>query len=175
MALTFDGAAKLIISDTRSNLSVRDLWSDWVRWHATSDNSKYSTAFRLLGGDAIDAAQGSSVPFYVYLQNGWKIRPQEADYGLTVTEGILLVEGGGSPFVATLGDYTVQINFQQPVQAIALENATPALTAQEIAAAVRLELAVELSKLDAKISTRATQTSVDVAVNNSALAVALSA
>lgn len=174
MALTFDGASKLIISDTRTTLSVRDMWSDWVRWHATSDNSKYLTAFRLLGGDAIDAVQGSSVPFYVYLQNGWKIRPQESDYGLTVTEGILLVEGGGSPFVSTLGNYTVQINYQQPVQAIALESSN-ALTAQDIAAAVRLELAVELSRIDRTISSRSTQASVDEAVVNSALAAALSA
>lgn len=44
-----------------------------------------------------------------------------------------------------------------------------------IAAAVRAELATELARLDAAISSRSTQTSVDKAVSNSALAAALSA
>lgn len=147
MALTFDGAAKLIILDASSVLSVRDLWSDWVRWHATSDNSKYLTAFRLLGGDPIDTAQGTAVPFYAYLQNGWRIRPQEADHTLSVNEGVLLVEGGGSPFVPTLGAFTVQVNYQQPVQAIAVGSAGGALTTADIAAAIRADLAAELATI----------------------------
>jgi hypothetical protein len=35
-----------------------------------------------------------------------------------VNDGILLVEGGGDPFVNTTGSYVVRINYQQPVQAI---------------------------------------------------------
>lgn len=154
MALTFDGAAKLIILDASTSLSVRDLWSDWVRWHATSDNSKYPMAFRLLGGDPIDAAQGTAVPFYAYLQNGWRIRPREADQTLAVTQGVILVEGGGSPFVPTVGDFTVQINYQQPVQAISIGSSGStgtAITAAEIAAAVRAELALDLATINTGI------------------------
>jgi hypothetical protein len=134
MTLTFNGAARLIVRDDTAPLSVRDLWSEWVRWHATGDNGKYPMAFRLLGGDQIDPAQGTAVPFYVYLQNGWAIRPHEADHAFAVTDGILLVDGGGDPFVPTLGGYTVRVNYQQPVQAVAVEaaGATPA----SIAAAV---------------------------------------
>jgi hypothetical protein len=31
MALTFNGAARLIVRDDAAPLSVRDLWSEWVR------------------------------------------------------------------------------------------------------------------------------------------------
>jgi len=121
MAAQFYGSTKLIVLPTGTiSLSVRDLWSDWVRWHATSDNCKYFAAFRSLGGDPIDAAAGTYIPFYIYLTNGWRIRPQEANHTLKVTEGILLVEGGGDPFLPTLGGYTVQVDFQQPVQAISI-------------------------------------------------------
>ena len=80
MALTFNGAARLILRDDAGDLSVRALWSEWVRWHATGDNGKFPMAFRLLGGDQIDPVQGTAVPFYVYMQNGWAIRPHEADH-----------------------------------------------------------------------------------------------
>ena len=142
MALTFNGAARLIVRDDTGPLSVRDVWSEWVRWHATGDNGKYPMAFRLLGGDQIDPAQGTAVPFYVYLQNGWRIRPMEADHTLAVTEGILLVEGGGDPFVPTLGGYAVRVNYQQPVQAIAVGTTAP--TAQEIADTVRATMMAAL-------------------------------
>lgn len=136
MALTFNGAARLIVRDDTGPLSVRDVWSEWVRWHATGDNGKYPMAFRLLGGDQIDPAQGTAVPFYVYLQNGWAIRPHEADHAFAVTEGVLLVDGGGDPFVPTLGGYAVRVNYQQPVQAISIGQGAAALTAQQIADAV---------------------------------------
>jgi hypothetical protein len=35
-----------------------------------------------------------------------------------VTDGILLVDGGGDPFTNTTGAYIVRVNYQQPVQAI---------------------------------------------------------
>jgi len=148
MALTFDGAAKLIILDGRDTLSVRDAWSEWVRWHALSDNSKYLLAFRLLGGDIIDPVQGTSVPFYAYLQNGWRIRPREEDHNLNVTEGVLLVEGGGNPFLPTLGGFTVQLSYQQPLQVMIVDKGSATVpTAQDIALAVRTELLAELATL----------------------------
>ena len=71
-----------------------------------------------LGGDNIDLSAGTKIPVYVFLQDGWKIKPQEANHTLNVSDGILLVSGGGDPFLNTSGTYTVRINFQQPVQAI---------------------------------------------------------
>jgi hypothetical protein len=71
-----------------------------------------------VGGDDIDVGAGTKIPIYVFLLNGWKLRPQEANHTLSVTDGIILVDGGGDPFVNTLGSYVVRINYQQPVQAI---------------------------------------------------------
>jgi hypothetical protein len=74
--------------------------------------------FKTVGGDAIDAASGISVPTYAFLLNGWRIKPQEAHHTLSVKDGILLVEGGGDPFINPTGNFVVRINYSQPVQAI---------------------------------------------------------
>lgn len=98
--------------------SVRDLWSRWVDWVATSDNSKFLPAMSSVGGNDIDPSAGTSIPAYVFLINGWRVRPQEANHTLAVSGGVLLVNGGGDPFVNTLGAYNVRIVYSQPVQAI---------------------------------------------------------
>jgi hypothetical protein len=119
MAISFTGSSKLVtLSSGTTSLDVRDLWSRWVDWFLTSDNSKYPMAMATLGGDDINPAEGTTVPIYAFLLNGWKIRPQEADHTLGVVNGILLVSGGGDPFVNPVGDFAVRINYQQPVQAI---------------------------------------------------------
>ncbi len=122
MAFTFDGATKRInLTAGTTTLDVRDLWSRWVDWVLTSDNGKYLLAFDSLGGDPIDAGAGTYVPVYAFLTNGWRIKPQEAHHTLNVTNGILLVSGGGDPFVNTSGSFVVRINYQQPVQAISFD------------------------------------------------------
>lgn len=123
MALTFDGPNKLVILSTgTTSLSVRDLWSRWVDWVLTSDNSKYLPALAQVGGNDIDAGAGTKIPIYAFLQNGWRLRPQEASHTLAVSDGVLLVDGGGDPFVNTTGSFIVRINYQQPVQAISFSS-----------------------------------------------------
>lgn len=119
--ISFDAANKLaILSAGTTTLSVRDLWSRWVDWWLTSSNSGIAlTAMAQVGGNDIDAVAGTKIPIFVFLQNGWRVRPQEANHTLNVTDGVLLVDGGGDPFVNTVGSYVVRINYQQPVQAIA--------------------------------------------------------
>ena len=137
MAIQFDGPNKVIILTSGTvTLSVRDLWSRWVDWLLTSDNSKYLPAMSLLGGDEIDPIAGTKIPVYVSLLNGWRIRPQAASHILNVTAGILLVLGGGDPFVE-VPSFTVRINYKQPVEAIGFSTgggggATP----EQIAAAI---------------------------------------
>lgn len=119
MAITFDGdTRRIILSTGTTSLSVHDLYSRWKDWVLTSDNSKYPPAFSVVGGDSIDSVAGTSVPLYAFLQNNWKIRPYEGNHTLNVSDGILLVQGGGDPFVSTNGSYIIRINYQQPVQAI---------------------------------------------------------
>lgn len=119
MAITFDGPNKLaILSSGTTALDVSELYSRWKDWARTGDNSKFLPAFSPVGGEQIDASSGTSVPLYAFLVNGWRVRPQEASHTLNVTGGVLLVDGGGDPFVATLGTFNVRVSFSQPVQAI---------------------------------------------------------
>lgn len=118
MSLAFDGATKTITISTVNTLDVRDLWSRWVDWLITSDNSKYPIAMFNVGGDDIDISAGTKIPIYVFLQNGWKVKPREANHTLAVTNGILLTSDSSDPFINPTGTFTVRINYQQPVQAI---------------------------------------------------------
>lgn len=117
MPITFDGPNKLLIlSSGTTTLDVRDAYSRWKDW--AQSNAQYLEAFSPVGGDPIDPGAGTSVPLYAFLANGWRVRPQEAGHTLNVTGGVLLVSGGGDPFVDTLGSFVVRVNYQQPVQAI---------------------------------------------------------
>jgi len=124
MGYSFNGATKVItLTPGTTTMSVRDVWSRWVDWWLTDDNSKYQVAFTTVGGNDVDVSAGTSIPIYAFLMNGWRIKPQESSHTLTVNDGILLVNGGGDPFNPTAGSYVVQINYQQPVQAITVNTA----------------------------------------------------
>lgn len=123
--ITFNGTTKRIICDAgTTSISVPGIYSMWVDWALTDDNLQYLAAFSELGGNTIDSGAGTKVPVYGFLINGWRISPDEANHTLAVTGGIILVDGGGDPFVDTVGDYTVRINYQQPVQAIVVSVST---------------------------------------------------
>jgi hypothetical protein len=148
MAYIFDGPTKVItLTAGTTSVSVRDLWSRFVDWFLTLDNSKYLPAFEFVGGNDIDQSQGTYIPIYAFLMNGWKIKPQEANHTLTIRDGILLVNGGGDPFNNTSGSYTVRVNYQQPVQAIAFstEGSATVPTVEEI----RLEIDANSTELAA--------------------------
>lgn len=137
MAFTFDATNKLIILSTGTvSIDLADLWSDWKDWLLLG-HAGAARALDTVGGEPIDASAGTMVPLFLFLLNGWKIRPYEGDHTLAVTGGTLVVSGGGDPFVSTLGDYTVRIRYQQPVQAIGYSTTgTSGPTAESIAAAV---------------------------------------
>jgi hypothetical protein len=138
MAISFNGSTKIITLSTGTTvLDVKDLWSRWVDWFLTSDNSKFPVAMENLGGNDIDTVAGTTVPIYVFLKNGWVIKPQEANHTLRVFNGILLGSGGGDPFTNTTGSFVIRINYSQPVQAITVSTGGgSAPTAGEIAAEV---------------------------------------
>jgi hypothetical protein len=138
MALTFDGPTSRISISASTTLSVRDLWSRAVDWWLTGDNSKYAFPLEQVGGNDIDLGAGTKIPIYAFLRSGWRIKPQESSHTLNVTDGVLLVDGGGDPFVNTLGSFVVRINYQQPVQAISFSTGGggTAPTAEQNAAAV---------------------------------------
>ncbi len=116
----FDGAERLITLSGDFDLDVKDMYSRWKEWLKDTDGAKNIIAFLAIGGNEIDPVAGTEIPAYVYITNGWTIRPQEVDQTLNVINGILLREGGGDPFEDTAGAFTVRINYQQPVQAISV-------------------------------------------------------
>lgn len=133
--MTFDGPNKLIVLSTMA-LDLAALWSAWKDW-LLAGNAGYALALDTVGGDPIDPTAGTLVPLYLFVKNGWKIRPMEADHTLTVSGGSLVVAGGGDPFVSTLGDFTVRIRYQQPVQAIGYSTTgSTGPSASDIAAAL---------------------------------------
>ena len=151
MAITLNGAAKRIILDSAS-VSAAQIWSAWVDWHEA--NQQWPLAFQLVGGNALGG--GLFIPPYFFLMNGWRVRPMEASHNLTIT-GNLFVDGGGVPVVGTLGTYQVNVNYTVPVQAQGISTSgSTGPTASEIAAAVRADIAAELARIDANVSSRAT-------------------
>lgn len=131
--IQFDPTTRRIILDSAS-VTATELYSRSCDWLATSDNAKYGVVFRQVGGD--DLGAGLSIPPYFFLQGGWRVRPMEADHDLSFS-GNLFVDGGGNPFVRTLGAFQVNVRSTVPVQAQGISTAGGSgPSAAEIAAAV---------------------------------------
>lgn len=144
MSYTFNGSMKRItLSAGTTTLNLVDLHSRWKEW-VLAGHAECLVAFRAVGGDI------PAIPLYLFLQNSWRIVPQAADHTLTVAGGILEVEGGGDPFVDPAGSYKIRINREAPGIAIGYSTTggtSEAPTTDQIAAAVRSELAIELARL----------------------------
>ena len=128
--MTFDGANKRVILDSTS-VTASEIWSRYMDWLAAdSNNAKWGLAMTQIGGD--DLGSGLYVPIYVFLQNGWRVRPMESSHQLTIT-GNLFVAEGGSPLVNTLGNYSVIAQYTVPVQAQAMSTSggSGGLTAEQ--------------------------------------------
>ena len=116
MGYSFDGATKVIsLTSGTTILDVRDLYSRWKDWSQTV-GSGYLQAMSVVGGDPVDVSQGIYVTSYFFLENGWKIKPQEASHKLTVLNGVLVDASGGDPFINTVGTYNVLVQYSQPVK-----------------------------------------------------------
>ncbi len=120
---TVDTTARLFVARpgvTSFDVAVNLYSEAKLEWINDDALNRFSFPFLLgsQGGNDIDIVAGTAIPAYIFLQGGWRIRPDEADHTLGVTGGIILVQGGGDPFVDTLGAFTVRINYQQPVQAV---------------------------------------------------------
>lgn len=129
MAITFDASAKIITLDS-TLVAAAEIWSRWIDWFVTSDNSKYLPALRVIGGNTVSGS--IAIPSYFYLLNGWRIRPMESSHDLEIT-GNIIVDGGGNPIVATIGTYQVNVRYTVPVAAQLVNNIP---TASQNAAAV---------------------------------------
>jgi hypothetical protein len=109
MGYTFDGTNKLIILDPGTlTLNVQDMYSRWKDWAKLTDNIKYSPTFaNSIGGEPLGG--GLTVGGYFFMQNGWLIRPQEADHTLTVNGNLFPIPDSAALFTPTVGNYQVNI------------------------------------------------------------------
>lgn len=123
--LTFDPTSKRIILDTAST-SATEIFSRWEDWALQDDNVKYGVVIKQVGSE--DLGSGLSIPPYFFLQNGWRVRPMEADHVLTIS-GNLFTDDGSTPVVRTLGPYQVNVVLVVPVQAQGIATGGTALPA----------------------------------------------
>ncbi len=109
MKFEFNGQDRIIyVLSPTINFSVKDLYSDWKRW-ITDDivNSGYLQAMKSIGGERI--SETISISPYIEVLNGWKIRPYDGEYELSVY-GNLFATGGLNPFVgADNGSVTIKL------------------------------------------------------------------
>lgn len=126
MAFTFNGAAKTI-THSGGTLSVAEMWSRYVDWLATGDNSKYGELLTTVGRDQDD------IPLYVFLETGVTIVISNNSIPSPVVDGVLKTRSGGDPF----GGAVVNARLKEP--GIAIGYSTTGGTgpsAESIAAAV---------------------------------------
>ena len=116
MGYSFNGTTKIIsLTAGTTYLDVRDLYSKWKEW-VIDTGSPFLQTFSVVGGDPIDENNGVYVTSYFFLNNNWKIKPQESNHKLTVGNGIILSSDGSDPFVQTNGNYNVMIQYSQPIK-----------------------------------------------------------
>ncbi|GAB4540094.1 MAG: hypothetical protein Tsb0010_18150 [Parvularculaceae bacterium] len=141
---SFDGLAGIIeLAPGVSDLTAAEIYSEWKSWTHSGAGAPFREAFRVVGGDPIDAA--TNVGAYFFLQNdAWRIRPAAEDASLTI-RGNLYGDDLLSPlFAQTAGDFTVIIQVERSPLSQLVESGVSGLTAQEAAdlAAIRTALKI---------------------------------
>lgn len=94
-SVTFDGPNKLIlVNDGVTELDVKiDIYSDWKEWLALPHmtNAAYLEAVQSVGGQPLPG--GRFVGSTFFLVNGWRIKPYQGSYRLTITGNLFTTEG----------------------------------------------------------------------------------
>ena len=106
--VVFDGANRIIkvnVGVTELDAQI-DLYSNWKEWVKVRDHAKFSPAFTAVGGDPITATLALGTTYF--LENGWRLKPWEGNYVLTVDGNLFTREEGANPVIPTTG---VSVNF----------------------------------------------------------------
>jgi hypothetical protein len=122
MAVTFDGAALLIILESGvTEVDARDdLYTEWKNWQRAngpggSSNRQFPPAFRVTAGDPITGTLDSGGYFFIRNDLGWRVRPAEEHATILLTGNLVPEDSTIGVVVPTLGAYTVMILGLQPV------------------------------------------------------------
>lgn len=122
---SFDGINKLIIVHPEvSTIDIKkDVYSDWKEWLLVRNNSKYTQALRVIGGDPIGGSKYAGDIYF--LINNWQIY---IDHSVAVT-GIIYSDDGINPFRVPTDTYIVTNVVSNLVQTVASGSGS---TAQEV-------------------------------------------
>jgi hypothetical protein len=91
-----------------NEIDWREIYSEWKDWIlADSSRSGYPQMFRVVGGDPVSDTENLGSTFF--LMHPWRLRPAENDHRLVINGNLFTDPAGQSPYVPTLGDYTVHI------------------------------------------------------------------
>lgn len=101
--VTFDGVNKLIlINEGETEIDVKsDIYSNWKEWVRVRDNAKFEYAMTAIGGDPITATLFVGTTYF--LENGWRVKPWEGNYVLTISGNMFTREPGQNPMIPTSG------------------------------------------------------------------------
>jgi hypothetical protein len=107
-----------------------DMKEDW-KTDANLNKLKFPLS-EPVGGNVIVPGSKNISPYY-FLKYNWLMRPYDEDHTLYLENGYLLVDGGGDPWLKSLGGYTVNVRDSIPADAYAIGGAA---TPENIADAV---------------------------------------
>lgn len=149
MAFTFNGAEKTI-THSGGTLSVAEMWSRYVDWLATGDNSKHGELLTTVGRDQED------IPLYVFLETGVTIVISNNSIPSPVVDGVLKTRSGSDPF----GGAVVNARLREPGIAIGYSSGEGGIgiSAESIATAVKAAIQSEFDKIDSNVLTRLSTT-----------------
>jgi len=144
---TFDGPNKLFIAKAGvTSVNVQqDLYSDWKEHVLATDDVKFPPALRAIGGDPVGGGNSAGRTFF--LQNGFQLRPDEADHTLII-DGNLYHDDGLDVIVPTLGGYTVLVehsrsNLIDEIDTAASQGVVDALMAQLVDGSKTVEVVLQ--------------------------------
>jgi hypothetical protein len=155
--VAFNGLERTITvnSDVTALNLQTDVWSRWVDWRALPGNDFHTLAMRRTGYDAIPGGRSGLIYF---LYNGWKLI---VDLNKVRISGVLYSDDFETAYWSINGDPIYPATVSALVNSsVTTQNVVTGtvLTAEETAIVIRNALAVELARMDANISSRATNT-----------------
>jgi hypothetical protein len=155
-SVTFDGENRIIyVNQDVTSLNVQaDLYSNWKEWVRWEGNSTYAPAFTAIGGDPISATDSLGITYF--LENGWRIKPYEGDYVLTIVGNIYTRESGQNPILPTSG-VSVSLTRSNIVDQPIVNVTSSAPTAEEVADEVETRFDIDANnRVRAYLDTEAT-------------------
>ena len=146
MKFSFDGQNKIInVLSPIVEFDVKHLYSEWKRWVVEDiSNSMYLQAMKSIGGEPI--TDTISISPYIEVLNGWRIKPYDGDYELSVY-GNIFATGGINPFVAADdGNVIVTLEVTSNSLAVTGEGAEIQMKLDRIISTLELEAEIKSRK-----------------------------